>query len=139
MATKFDKEAIPWRTPTQKVSCTKPMAPKHGKVVTFHEGLWSINSHNLLIECSREFTWQIKITVFPLSQCLFSQDLPGWWHTVRSSHRGGHVWSRDKLSTSYLHWMKTIDTTKLRKVLSYCERLPPLKPHDSLITWSTWR
>ena len=85
------------------------------KVVTLHEGLSLINSHNLLDMCSREITWQIKNTISPLSQCLCSHDLPVWWHILRSSHpyisitsqRGGHVGSRYKLNTLYLHLQGT--------------------------------
>ena len=29
--------------------------------------------------------------------------------------------------------------TELDKVVSYCYKLPPLKSHDPLITWPTWR
>ena len=54
---------------------TKPIIPKHRKVVTLCEGLPPVNSHNHLNMCSHEVTWQIKNTVSPLSKWLCSQDL----------------------------------------------------------------
>ena len=114
------------------------MATIHGKEVTLLEGLPPINLYNLSSMCSFEVTWQVKNTISPLSQCIGSQDLPGWWHTVRSSHLyicmtpqwGGHVRLLDKSNTLYLQeiWSpcgKPMDT-ELVKVLSFCERLPSL-------------
>ena len=77
-------------------------------------GVRPINSHNPLNMSSREITEQIK-NLSPLSQCLWSQDLPVWWYKVNSSHKqicvnpqcGDHVRSRDKLNTLYLHLQKT--------------------------------
>ena len=42
----------------------------------------------------------------------------------------GHVTNKVHGST----WKRPMDT-KLGKVFTYCEKFPPLKPHDSLITW----
>ena len=80
------------------------------KMVTLCEGHQPINSHNPLSMCSRAVTRQFKNTMSPLSQCLCSQDLPGWWCTVRSSqhkylHDPSMRWSCNFtwLNTLYLH------------------------------------
>ena len=89
---------------------------------------------------SFEVTWQIKSIVLPLSQSLWSSNLSGWWDMVRSSlleirqtpqwgGLGDHV-------TNHIHYIPM--DTKLGKVLTYCERLPLLKPHEHLITWPMW-
>ena len=91
------------------------MATKHGKVVTLHEGLPPINSYNPLNICSRESIWQIMNIKPPLSRCVWSQDLSGWWHVARSSNLwirvtpqwSGHVRSHGKLNALYLHRQKT--------------------------------
>ena len=83
------------------------MATKHGKVVNLHENHQTINPHNPLNMCSQEVTWQTKNIISP-------QDLSKRWHTPRSSNpdisitsQWGHVRSRDKLNTLYLHLQKT--------------------------------
>ena len=45
----------------------------------------------------------------------------------------GLVRLRDKLNTLYLHLQKT-QCSKLGRVLTHHDRLPPLKPNDFLIT-----
>lgn len=43
--------------------------------------------------------------------------------------------------TNYLHYISTcigIIGSKLGNVATFCERIPPLKSHASLITWPTW-
>lgn len=59
------------------------------------------------------------------------------WYPARSSHAKIYInlqWnglfkSRKKLNTLYLYLQKA-HKTKLGKVLIYCERFQPLKPHD---------
>ena len=140
---------ISWRASTQKVSwsfnyvvlwChmtyvlymftyTKPMSTKYGKMVALHEGHPHINSHNPLNMCLLEVTWQIKNIISPLSQCLCSQDLPRWWHTMRSSHPYICItpqWGiKCKLNTLYPHLQDTYGH-KLGMVLSFYDRLPLL-------------
>ena len=65
------------------------------------------------------FTWgQVtnqNTIISVLSQCLYSQDLPGSWHTVRNSQPyiymtpqwGGHVRWHNKSHTLYLHLQET--------------------------------
>ena len=57
---------------------TRPMTVKHGKVVTHHDRIPPINSHNPLKMCSEEVTRKIKNIISPLSQCLWSQDFLCW-------------------------------------------------------------
>ena len=92
------------------------MVPNHGKVVTYCEGFPPINSHKLLNMWSRNITGQIKKTISPLSQCLWSQSVDqsidpkvclscdvSWRHVYLGNHEtGGIVRSSDKLSTFLL-------------------------------------
>ena len=61
------------------------MATKLGKMVTYHEDLSLIHSHNILITWSHEITWQTKPIIFQLTQCLPTPNLVGRWLTVRGS------------------------------------------------------
>ena len=91
-----------------------------------------------------EVTWQIINIISPLLQCLWLPLLSGGWVTTRSFHPNilmtlhwvGLVRSRDKLDTLFLGLQRPIDI-KLSKVLTYRKRLPPVKPHDFLVTWPT--
>ena len=47
-----------------------------------------------------------------------------------------HVRSRDKLNTLYLQSPRLMDAKG--KLVTYNERLRPLKPRDPLIRWPTW-
>ena len=50
----------------------------------------------------------------------------------------GLVSSCDKLNKSYIHLQKTHKYQTEWKLMTYRDRQPPLKPHDSMIMWSTW-
>ena len=108
-------------------TCIRPMATKHGKVGTLRKKFPPITSHNPLKR------WQIKNIISWLSQCLWSQDLPGWWHTSRSrtriSHNHSVRWSYEvawqvKYITSPL--VIPVDT-KVDKVLEMQSEAPFLK------------
>ena len=120
--------------------CTRPMATKHGKVVPLCEGHPPINSHNPLNMYSFEVTRQIKNSIFPLSQCLCLHDLQGWRHTVRKSQPYIYMilWWWVHLQETYGH--------QIGKVLSYCERLPLIMPHENIllhdqrhVTWQSFQ
>ena len=64
---------------------TIPMATKLGGVVTYLERLLPIKSHGYIFKCSCEITWQTKIIIHPLSQCLCLPNLAGWGYTMTSS------------------------------------------------------
>ena len=110
-------------------------------MVTYREELPLINSNNPLNIWLRKVAWKIKNTS-PLSQCLWSQNLSGWWDTAKSSHPYICMtpqWSGlAKLCYKLIIITRRPMDTKLGKVLTYRESLPPLKPHDSLITWLAW-
>ena len=55
------------------------MTTKHKKVVTHRKGLPPINSYNPSLMCLPEANCQIKNIMSPLSQCLWSQELSGWY------------------------------------------------------------
>lgn len=65
---------------------TRQMATKHGKVLTYGEGLPSVKSQNPLNKWSREVTLQTKNIKSLLSQGLWSPNLSGCWDTARSSN-----------------------------------------------------
>ena len=48
------------------------------QMITYHDGLLPIKSHDPLIMWSCEITRQIKIIVSPLSECLWLSKLAGW-------------------------------------------------------------
>ena len=85
------------------------MATKHDKVVTYCEGLPHINSHISKMQSLRSCN-NLK-TISLLSQCMWSPNLSGWFHTARRSQpyiSMTHQWgcfmsSRDKVST-YPHY-----------------------------------
>ena len=117
------------------------MVSKHGKVVIYHAGYPLINLHNTLNMWSHENTWDIKNVVSPLSQCLLSPNLSEWWHTKMISHSSiqmtPHSCSCDVTQQikCYISTCKRPVETKLRKVLTYRERPPPLALNNPLITW----
>ena len=78
-------------------------------------------------------------------QYLWSPNLSGWWHSAESLHLwtgithqfSSFLRSRDKVDTLYSTCRRPMDT-KLGKVLTCREKLPPLKPQDLLIMWQQW-
>ena len=126
---------------------TRSMATKyvkHVKVVIQCCDLPPKNLHKPLNICSYEVMWQIINIISPLLQCLWLSILSGGWVITRSFHPnilmtphwGGLVRSRGKLDTLYLHLQRPMDI-KLSKMLTYSKMLPPVKPHDFLVTWLT--
>ena len=83
----------------------------------------------------REVAWQIK-NISPLSQYLRSPNLSGWWHATRSPHiviwPFNHVvlWGHMTNEIYRISICRRPMTTQLDNVLSYHERLPPLKSYD---------
>ena len=54
------------------------MAMKLGSIVTYLEGLINIKSHNALITWSYKVTWQSKIIISLLPECLRPPNLVEW-------------------------------------------------------------
>ena len=87
-----------------------PMATKLGRMVIYLERLLPIKSHDHIITWSWKITWETK-NISLLPQCLWAQNLAGWWLTLRSSYPCYFtLWSsgigklRDKLKSLYLHY-----------------------------------
>ena len=57
------------------------MVIKLGRVVTYCEVIWHLNSNNSFI------LWQVKIVISPLPQCMWLSKLPACWLTGASIHR----------------------------------------------------
>ena len=93
-----------------------------------------IKSQDHLYKWRHDFASKIKNIKFSLSQCSWSLNVSLWRYTLRSSHSSTPM-------TNYLHYISTcigLIGSKLGNVATYCERIPPLKSHASLITWPTW-
>ena len=126
-----------------------PMFTKFGRILSYHEDLPPVKSHDSLIKWSSEITWQLKIK-FLLPQCLWSRRLAEWWLVLRGSCL---LRSLDKLKTLHLpkglwapnfpghvtkqnHYISTTTvrmTTKLGRMLNYIEQLPPINLLDPLV------
>ena len=77
-------------------------------LVILHDGLSPISSHNPWNMCSRDVTWQIKNTIYPLLMfTMFTMPMFTRLTRVVTLQWGGHVGSRDKLNTLYLHLKDT--------------------------------
>ena len=75
-----------------------PMFTKFGRILSYHEDLPPVKSHDSLIKWSSEITWQLKIK-FLLPQCLWSRRLAEWWLVLRGSCL---LRSLDKLKTLHI-------------------------------------
>ena len=89
------------------------MAIKLGRMVTCHEGLLAIKSHDILIKWSYyKVISQTKIIISSIPQCLWPPNMAGWWVTLSGFHPYSYStqWqrslarSRDKLKPLYLHY-----------------------------------
>ena len=87
--------------------------------------------------------WQTKITISLLPKSLWPPNLRGWWLTLKGCCLQSHIaiWSRsrersrDKLKPLISTTTLRIATTRER-MLTYLQRLPPVKLHGSLVTLS---
>ena len=90
-------------------------------------------------------TWQTKIIVPSLQQCLWLPNLAGWWLDLRDSVDLSHMTlkscdparSRDKLRLSYLYYYNAYShqSKKLGRLVTYFEGLLPITSHGPLIIW----
>ena len=55
------------------------MTTKLGRLVTYHDGVSPLKSHDPLITLFCEITWQIKLIISPLTQCLSTPNLVRCW------------------------------------------------------------
>ena len=95
-----DNGNLPWWAPVYKIiwcfdhvvfsdhyifTTIVSMDTKLGKKVIYLDELLPITSHDPLITWSYKFTWETKIIIFLLLQCLLSPSLTRWWFTLTSS------------------------------------------------------
>ena len=109
-------------------------------MVAYFERFSLIKSHNPLNTLSREITKLIKSQ---LSQCLWSPNFAGWWHITGSSHPCSFnplfMWSCEVTwqIECYISIFRHMGTN-LVKVVTYHEKLQPIKSHDLMfVTWQT--
>ena len=111
------------------------MATKLGRIVTYLDGLLTIESHDPLITWSCEITWKSNITISPLPQSLYLPNLARWRLVMRDFYSCysilwscGLARSGNKLKLLYLHY-HSILATKFGRM----ETLP-IKSNDHTIT-----
>ena len=135
-------------------TCTRPIAPKHGKVVTHRAGLPIINSHNPLNKYSREVTCDKLKTYLHYTMLMVTRlirvvtnrkELPS---INSNTHRAGlpiinshnplNKYSRevtcDKLKT-YLHYTMLM-VTRLIRVVTNRKELPSINSNDASMSCS---
>ena len=120
-----------------------PMTTKLVRIVTYRTPLLPIKSYDHIITWSCLITWQIKVIVYPLSQCLWLAKLAGWGFTINSQDPL-ITWS-DKVTWKIKYVIISTITSsmsiKLGKVVCYYKGLPWVKSHNPLNAWShevTW-
>lgn len=124
----------------------KPIDNKLGKLVTYHERLPPVKSHDSsitwpmwghAINCNSYIFTFIRLMATKLGMAVV--------HLHPTSHMT--LWSCSHVRSCYkLKMLISTSTrtmaTKLYSVVTYCKVLKPIKLHDSLITWShkfTWK
>ena len=88
------------------------MVTKIGRLVTNHERLLPITSHDTLIMWFFKITWETRTFISLLSQCLWPPNLAGLWLTISGSRSKillffwsrGLTRSREKLKAVYPHY-----------------------------------
>ena len=68
-----------------------PMATKFGRTVTYLGGLPPIKLLDPSVTWSCKITWQTKIIISALPQCLWSPNLASWWLTLRGFQADSHM------------------------------------------------
>ena len=119
------------------------MVPKVERIEAYLEELLAIKSYKTLVTWPCEITLKTKTIESQLPQCLWPPKLANWWHTFRYFHLKSYVAlksrglarSRDKLKQHISTTAMSI-ATKLDRMVTYHEGLPPVKLHNPLIKWS---
>ena len=105
------------------------MVTKHGKVVTYGGEFLLLNSHNPLNMWSRD-----KLKTLFLHYCnAFGHQTYQGGESPQEVPNQKLAWLCEKLNTLHSLCKGPMDK-KLGEVLTYREKLPPLKPHDPFIT-----
>ena len=129
---------IMWQT--ENIS-TILMATQLGRMVTYLMWLLPIRSHDHIIWFCK-ITWQRKIIIHPLMQCLWLSILTVWGSTIRSSLKVTRSFDHVVLQghINYFSCCITNTTrpmaTKLGKVVTYGKKLQPIKSHNPVNTGS---
>ena len=63
-----------------------PLATKLGTMITYLDRFLPLKSHDSLITWSYEIKWKTKTIISPIPQCLWLQNLVGWWLNLSGSH-----------------------------------------------------
>ena len=118
-----------------------PIATKLGRVVTYHEGLPPIKSHDPLITWSCKITWQTKFIITPLPKVAMTRKL-GRMVTLTyleglltiKSHNALITWSC-KFTWQTKVIISTLRSSRLGKLVPHFDRLLPIKSYHPLIMW----
>ena len=120
------------------------MATKLGTTVTYLEELLIIKSYNGLIAWYCEVTWQTKIILYALTECLWppirQDDNLSW---LAPTHRVpwlfDYVFFSDHV-TNQNYCISTVTVlmaTKHGRMMTYFEGFLTIKSHKTLTTWSS--
>ena len=88
-----------------------PMVTKHGRLLTYYEGLQPIKSHHMVLQD------HLKTRPIIYPQGLWPSNLAEWWLTLISFFPSSYstLWSRglarsrDKLKSLYIHYQSAYD------------------------------
>ena len=119
--------------------CTRPMTTKHVNMGAHSDRFPPIDSHNSLNSlnmCSREVTWQIK-NIYVRNQNAYGQKTYQRSDIIHRAPTTKFPCPLNEITHIISPPAKKPINTKLCKVLTYIERIPLLKPHDTWITWPT--
>ena len=116
------------------------MAIKFGRILTYINELVPIKSYDTLITWSCEIPFQIKTFISPPTQCLWPPNMVRCWHTFRglliiNSFNALIMWSCKVTWQKHISATRVSMATKLGRMITYLDRLLPIKGYDPLITW----
>ena len=79
--------SILWSRENNYISTTtNSMATELGSIVTYFKGLLPFKLQDSYVTWSFGITWQTKIIISPLPQCLEPLNMEGWWLSTCESH-----------------------------------------------------
>ena len=120
---------------------TLRMVTRLGRLVTYHESLPLIKSHDYLITWTCKITQQNDTILYPLSHSLCSLNLAGSWLIFRGSYQYSHIsfnhvilWDHREIWKHFISFTTIPMITKLGRVVTYHEELLLKKLQDSLVT-----
>ena len=118
------------------------MVTKFGRMVTYYNVLPPIMSHDTSITWPREFTRQIKCVISSFALGQWTPTMTRWWLIVRAFHRKSQMtpcvatWDHVTNQIGYISICSRPMTNNLGKVVTYCQRVQPLKSHErKFVMW----